>query len=102
MLNRTQPNAGIIGNRRASPLLSPSAKSAICCAANAASVVVNVANIVAATAEVVAVENENSDGFWVEREMDLGRASLGADLLMLKHLALRIDMEAMVAAIINC
>lgn len=50
MLKRTQATAGMIGSRRARPRLSPSAISAICCAARAASQELKVEKIAPAIA----------------------------------------------------
>lgn len=58
MLNRTQAIAGIIGNNSANPRLSPSAISAICCAAKAALQFPRVEKIAPASA-VPAIEVES-------------------------------------------
>lgn len=61
--------AALIGNRRARPLLSPSAMSAICCAAKAASEELRVEKIAPAIA--AAAPGVEMDG--LEMERPLGR-----------------------------
>ncbi|KAA8529680.1 hypothetical protein F0562_034220 [Nyssa sinensis] len=78
MLKSTQAMAGIMGNKRARPRLSPSAISAICCAAKAGSQELKVEKM--APAMAVPASEVVSDGFEV-------------------HLALSIAIVAMVAAI---
>lgn len=98
MLNRTQATAGMSGSKRATPRLSPSARSAICWAAKAASPELSVEKIAPAMA-VPAREDLSGIGR-LGREMSLvgfeGRSGI---LLGVKHLALRIAMVAIVAAI---
>eukprot|EP00928_Gymnodinium_smaydae_P016967 TRINITY_DN16446_c0_g1_i1.p2 TRINITY_DN16446_c0_g1~~TRINITY_DN16446_c0_g1_i1.p2 ORF type:complete len:112 (+),score=14.80 TRINITY_DN16446_c0_g1_i1:343-678(+) len=106
----------MMGSRSASPRLSPSAISAICCAAKAASQELKVEKIVPAMAVPVSEVNDDkfkvSNGFetvrplgrfWKERtETGFMVAFVGLSLLgglMLEHLALRIAIVVMVAAI---
>ena len=68
MLKRTQTMAGMMGNRRAMPQLSPSVTSAICRAAKAASVeprVENIAPAIAAAAPIL----EMWGGLEIERRL---------------------------------
>lgn len=102
--------AGMMGSSSARPRLSPSAISAICCAAKAGSQELKVEKM----APAIAVPA--SDGvvrpfgrFCMERRevgnfvgVVFGRmAVLGELLLMLKHLALSMAIVAMVAAIVG-
>jgi len=105
--------AGMSGSKSAIPRLSPSAISAICCAAKAGSHELKVVKIAPAIA--VPVRTVLSAGFEMVRPF--GRFSierretgfvdgLGGLIflmeLMLKHLALSIAIVAMVAAIYSC
>jgi len=101
--------AGMMGIRRAMPRLSPSAMSAICCAAKAASVELRVEKIAPAIAAAVpglemwgGLEIDKPLGrLWRERREsgftpDCFKGLFGGEL-MPKHLALRMAMEAIVA-----
>lgn len=111
MLNNTQTMAGTIGNNSASPRLSPSAISAICCAAKAASHELKVekiapAMVVPASAAVFSAGLEMVRPFgrfcMEKREVGLVVGLLwlmSLVVVMLKHLALRTAIVAIVAAI---
>lgn len=103
MLNRTQPIAGIIGSNNAKPRLSPSAMSASCWAAKAASDEARVAKIAPATAVLerlggkLGFERDSPFGMGRrEGDFGVGFVDLG-DLRM--HLGLRIAIEVTVEAI---
>ncbi|KAK4762786.1 hypothetical protein SAY86_008554 [Trapa natans] len=95
MLKRTHAIAGMIGSRRARPLLSPaSASSAICCAASAGSEVARVEKTAPAMAEA---EMDSAAGLLAsDRAMrPFGMGRRGADfapgfdgLELLRHLTL--------------
>lgn len=97
MLYNTQAMAGTSGNKRAIPRLSPSAMSAICCAAKAGSHELKVEKIAPAMA-VPAMEMVAVAGFEVVR--DLGRfwtarmeiCLVGIGFKGLMHLTLSIAM----------
>lgn len=111
MLNSTQAMAGMIGSNSANPRLSPSAISAICCAAKAASHELRVEKIAPAMA-VPAASDDESVGFdetvrpfgrFCMESGEVGFVAPGLMLLlgelMLKHLALSTAVVAIAAAI---
>ncbi|KAL6969341.1 hypothetical protein U1Q18_029057 [Sarracenia purpurea var. burkii] len=120
MLNSTHAIAGMIGSKRASPRLSPSAMSAICCAAKAASHELKAEKMAPATAVPAASEGggvEFSNGFEVVRVRPFGRfwrekrvmgfdggLEIGLGVLgelVVMHLGLRMAIDDIVAAILS-
>lgn len=117
MLKRTQAIAGIMGSNRASPRLSPSAISAICCAAKAGSHELKVEKIAPAMALPASEDGrfELLAGFEMvrplgrfcmeRREKGFGVGFVGLLILvelMLRHFALSIAIVATLAAIFLC
>ncbi|WVZ26198.1 hypothetical protein V8G54_004742 [Vigna mungo] len=106
MLNSTHPMAGIMGSSRARPRLSPSAMSAICCAANAASQVPRAVNMAPATAvgtERLLVSGEAIRPLGRERREGFEGVSLVGNFgdVGLRHLALIMAIADIVAAIVE-